>query len=159
MRVNTKIISCAAILIALGVGLSSCVTDEEQRGRDLALDRNRCSGLGFQPGSQALAQCMDTASANRAADQDRQAAAWRQDQARQARAQADADADRRARQADADAKRQADIDAWGRQRQRDRDAIMPTQPPAPDAGPLPSAARIPGMQCSGTGDDASCDAR
>ncbi|MBB4242097.1 MULTISPECIES: hypothetical protein [Rhizobium] len=65
------------VLIILGVVtlLASCKTAEQQRAIDMANDNKQCQAQGFAPGSQALAECMDTAAQSRAADQTRQAAA------------------------------------------------------------------------------------
>jgi hypothetical protein len=57
--------------LALAVLVSGCVSDEKQRARDMRLDNNRCQSMGFEPGSQALAKCMATASDARQADKDR----------------------------------------------------------------------------------------
>ncbi len=119
----------------------------------VADDSARCAAAGFTPGSDAMADCMRTASQDRQASADR--AAWQQAQADQAAAQ------EKARQDAKDAQEQA---AWRKHSEEvqaqmgmpavgyDREAII-----GGDANP-PTASHIPGMQCAGTGDDASCDA-
>jgi hypothetical protein len=61
------------ILPALAVAMlvSGCVSDDKQRARDMRVDNNRCQSMGFQPGTQAMANCMATASGARQADKDR----------------------------------------------------------------------------------------
>lgn len=57
--------------LALAILVTGCVSDDKQRARDMRLDNNRCQTMGFQPGSQAMADCMATASNARQADKDR----------------------------------------------------------------------------------------
>lgn len=116
------------------MSLAGCVSPEQQRGEDLALDSNRCASLGFQPGSSQMAQCMDTAAATRATDKNRN------DRALQAQQD---------RIADDNARTTADFN----------DRLRRSQNETSPASSLPSAAGISGMQCSGSGDDQSCDAR
>jgi hypothetical protein len=83
-----------AIILLAGCG----PTAEEQQ----AMDQQKCSGYGFQAGSDAYAHCMMNVSMQR----DSEAAADR-------RAAADrAAADQRARNAQQAAKDKADQDAW-----------------------------------------------
>ncbi|MBP0580510.1 hypothetical protein J8I29_14395 [Labrys sp. LIt4] len=79
------------VLIVLGALslLAGCKTDEQQRAIDMRNDNRLCQAQGFAPGSQALAECMNTAAQSRAADKARQAAAQ---QAQAARDQANWDA-------------------------------------------------------------------
>lgn len=60
------------ILFAL-LTLSGCKTPEQQRAIDLRNDANRCAAAGFQPGSDAMASCMNTAARTRTADENRDA--------------------------------------------------------------------------------------
>lgn len=120
-------------MAVVAVSLSACVSSEDGRGRDLALDSTRCANLGFAVGSSEMADCMDTAAATRAVDQDRNARALA---ATNARIQAD------------DERRSADFQAK-----------MRSGTPASSPYPMPSAAGIPGMQCSGSGDDQACNAQ
>ena len=155
-------------LIGLALCLAGCVTPEEQRARNLTIDNRNCAASGFAPGSDAMANCMATASAARTADQDRQAA-W---QAQQRAVQAQRDRD----QAALDARNRRMDDQAARDREASVRATMnqprpgiPTIRPKDldpmgagnddDNGQPPTASRIPGMNCTGSGDDATCDAR
>ena len=134
--------------------LAGCQTPEEQRAAELSADNSRCASLGFAAGSTAMADCMETAAANRQADRDREL----QRQAMQVQRDKD-DAEQQARQRQIDD--QAAQDRYERI-QREMNKPLPTgfgmnsddsndQPP--------TASRIPGMSCTGSGDDAACDAR
>lgn len=158
-------------LVGLAFCLAGCVTAEEQRGQNLAIDNRNCAASGFAPGSQAMAQCMATASAARSADQDRQAQWQAQQQAMQAQRDRDQAArDARDRQiADQEARnRENRIRATMSQPQPGIPAIQPVEIKPKDLDPMgtrnddaqpPTASRIPGMNCTGTGDEATCDAR
>jgi hypothetical protein len=130
MRILTTTIALTFLMIGV------CQADEQERGKDLVLDKSRCVSLGFAPGSTALAQCMRTAAAARADDKQRNAKALA---ATNARIEAE------------NAQRAAE---FNRKMQEDQAGAF-----APPASTLPSAAAIPGMQCSGSGDDQSCDAQ
>ena len=69
------------ILVVLALGRAGCVTDDELRAHNLARHNQNCAYFGFAHRSPATAQCISTASANRAADQDRWAQLWMQQQA------------------------------------------------------------------------------
>ncbi|MDX3927211.1 MAG: hypothetical protein QHC90_15590 [Shinella sp.] len=141
-------------VICTSFALSACQTPEEQRTQDLQDDRRNCEAAGFAPGSNAMANCMDTAAAARSADKDRQAMADRQRQTEQA--QRDADWDRQVQQTRDQTR--ADADAW-----RSGTGPYANQSFGTSGGnsdtTMPSAAGIDGMECTGTGDDAVCNAR
>lgn len=80
------------------------VSADEQRARDMAEDSQRCQAAGFQAGSRAMADCMNTAAATRTADKNRdarnqiqQASLQQQDAAGAARRAADDAATQRRR--------------------------------------------------------------
>ena len=160
------------ILVGLAFCLAGCVTAEEQRARNLALDNRNCAASGFAPGSEAMAQCMATASSARSADQDRQAQWQAQQQAMQAQRERDQAArDAHNRQiADQEARdRENRIRATMNRPQPGIPTIQPVEIKPKDLDPMgtgnggdaqpPTASRIPGMNCTGTGDEATCDAR
>ena len=95
---------------------------------------------------------MQTAATERQADADR--AAWQSEQAERRRAQD------QARQDAEDAQWRADVAASEQQARDDAARAMAGgglfPNPAPDQPP--TASQIPGMECTGVGDDASCDA-
>ncbi|OHV77044.1 hypothetical protein LCM4573_09685 [Rhizobium sp. LCM 4573] len=134
----------------LAVALAACRSPEEQRARDLQNDAQGCAAAGFTPGSNAMANCMNTAAAARSADKDRQAAAERQQQARQTAD--DAAWDRRVQKIRDDTR--ADADAWSSGTGRYASA-----PSNDDDDTMPSAAGLDGMECVGTGPDSACNAR
>jgi len=117
-------------------------------------DAARCSAAGFTAGTAEMAQCMQTASRERRADQDRQAVqdAWQQQIDREDAAKRDADWQ----------KSNDDFEAGNAQRRAEAAAVMDGSGDifgnSIDPGPLPSAVAIPGMECSGVGDEAACDA-
>lgn len=128
----------------------------------VAEDSARCAQAGFAPGSPEMAKCMATASNER------------QNAANLAAAKSAQDAAIRQRNAELQAKKDgADQAAWDRELQQNRDeaAAMMARDPIADASAMPAmpdmtpqdtmrptAAGIPGMDCTGVGDDASCDA-
>ena len=73
-------------LVAIGLTASmlcSCgPTPEEQR----AMDQQSCAGFGFQPGTDAFANCMMQTSQQRAAQNAADQRAWQQRQAQQQQA-------------------------------------------------------------------------
>lgn len=141
-----RLLGCIAVFL---LTLSGCQTPEEQRAQDLQNDAQHCAAAGFSTGSNAMANCMDTAAAARSADKDRQAAAQLQQQAK--RAADDAAWDRRVQQIRNDTR--ADADAWSSGTGRYSNSA------GNDDNTLPSAAGVNGMECVGTGADAACNAR
>ena len=144
-------------IVALSIlALAGCVSPEDQRAQDIATDSDRCQSAGFAPGSDAMARCMSSAAATRSADKDREAFQEAQRQQQQAQRQQQ------------EAAEKARDDEWA-QRNRDEfqrdyrelsakaDAIG--QPSSDNDFNPPTASRIPGMVCDGTGEDAACDAR
>ena len=132
------------IFVVLALGLAGCVTDDEQRAHNLALDNQNCAYFGFAHRSPATAQCISRASANRAADQERWAQLWMQQQALQAHKDRDqAPQDDRNRQT-ADQERQ---DCYNRvqatmgQPQAEIAVIKPIKITPRDFDPLSSAVR------------------
>jgi hypothetical protein len=143
----------SGIVLALsGLLLVGCVSADEQRAQDMSADQQRCAASGFQPGTSAMAECMDTAAASRAADKDRDAF----NRAQRDQLQAQRDADERARD-DAQAQKNRDDFQRDFQRLQAGGSIVPDD--RDDDTNRPTAAQIPGMVCDGTGDDATCDAR
>ncbi|MBP7241684.1 hypothetical protein [Amaricoccus sp.] len=141
------------VVLMLGACLALAACDAPPPADPVADDSARCAAAGFAPGSEEMARCMRTASQERQGDADR--AAWQaaQDQRTAEREQA--------RQ---DRKDAADDAAWRKHSEEvqemmgmpavgyDRDAIIG------DDDQPPTASRIPGMECTGIGDDESCDA-
>lgn len=153
---TTRRLPLGAALLCGVLLLAGCVSPEEQRAQDMASDQQNCAGLGFTPGSAAMAKCMSTAAASRAADKDRDA----YNQAQRDRLQAEEDAAERARD---DAQAQKNRDDFDREFQQLQQQAAQVGRPSGDMGDdgfnRPTAAAIPGMVCTGTGMDASCDAR
>ena len=131
----------------------------------VAEDSARCANAGFAPGSAEMAQCMNTASRERTAEANRQA----QKDAQAARASQQQQAQREAD----DAAWRASADAQNEQARKEAAAAMSGDPmdqgftpkngalgddPDPRDDMRPTAASIPGMQCTGEGEEASCDA-
>ena len=58
-------------LLALTAG---CASSKDQLSKDMAEDKKRCEGVGFESGTPAMAQCMASAAQTRTAEQDRAAA-------------------------------------------------------------------------------------
>jgi hypothetical protein len=139
----------ASMFLAIMAGCGP--TPQEQAAMDAAQragDQQKCSGYGFAMGTDAFAHCMMGVNGQRDAEQaaDRRAA--------QARAAADQRASDRQRAAQ-DA---ADRDAWDR---RTGQGAYSSPPPRPSRADYPAstASRIPGMECTGTGEEATCNAR
>ncbi len=135
-----------AVLLLAGCG----PTAEQQAAMDAAqraADQQKCTGFGFAPGTDAFAHCMMGIASQR----DAQAAADRR------AAAARAAADQRAKDAIQAQKDAADRDAWDRKTGQGK--YSSSSSPGGSTYPLPSAAAIPGMNCTGTGDEATCDAR
>ncbi len=149
----------ASLVVGLGLALlAGCgPTAEEQAemaAAQRASDQGKCAGFGFTPGTDAFARCMMQIPTQREA----QAAA----DCRAAAAQAAAD--QRAKDAAKAAADAADQDAWDRKTGQGKysssySRSTTSSPSESSSAPLPSAAAIPGMVCSGTGDEATCDAR
>ena len=123
MKVSSKrFYMLLVVLLLIGCG----PTAEEQR----AADQQKCSGFGFQPGTESFAHCMMGVYSQREA----QAAADRR------AAQAQAAADRRFQDALKAANDRPNPDEWNRNSGEDVNII------APDFGTFPTA----GMNCTTT---------
>ncbi len=144
------------ILAFVAMAFAGCQSPDEQRAQDASSDSAQCQSLGFTPGTDAMARCMSSAAATRSADKDR--AAFEDAQRRQQQAQQQQQADAQKAQDDAWAqKNRDDFDRNFRQLSAEADAIG--RPSSDDGFNPPTASRIPGMVCDGTGADAACDAR
>ena len=132
------------------------MSPEDQRAQDIATDSDRCQSAGFAPGSDAMARCMSSAAATRSADKDREAFQEAQRKQQQAQQQQQAAA-QKAQDDDWAQKNREDFDRNYRQLSAEADAIG--RPSSDDDFNAPTASRIPGMVCDGTGEDAACDAR
>jgi hypothetical protein len=119
---------------------------------ELKVDNDRCMALGYPAGSAQLATCLRTASEARKKEKDRQTQS--QIEADRVAAAKKAESDRRDEAARE--KQQQDISDIMSGNGDPFDTMTGRQTADPD--PLPSAAAIPGMVCTGEGDDASCDA-
>lgn len=114
----------------------------------IAQDSARCAAAGFAPGSDAMAQCMRTAANERQSEANREAV--------QQELQAQRDAEEEARR---QAQNAADDKAFDERFQQFlNNGSGGTGTGSADPGPDPTASRIPGMECTGVGASASCDA-
>jgi hypothetical protein len=129
------------------VSLTACMSSEATRQANMQADAQHCASLGFAPGSMALAHCMDTAASSRAAD----------DYLAQRRFQQLQDQNRQQME-DMDARNRAQ-DAAAQSRFERAMSNGPGGSSDSSAGSMPSGAAIPGMECTGTGSDATCNAR
>ncbi len=148
--------------------LSGCgLTPEEQAAMDAAqraADQQKCAGFGFAYGTESFAHCMMGLAGQREAQAaaDRRAAAFRDQQRQQQDAhdrmvKEQADRDRSAQE---DEQRRREFQENFDRLSRQADQLgRPSSSSDDSPGSLPSAAAIPGMVCTGTGDDAKCDAR
>lgn len=46
------------VLPLVALSLSACVSDSDQQAMNYATDRQRCTDFGFEPGTEAFANCM-----------------------------------------------------------------------------------------------------
>ncbi|HTW27443.1 MAG TPA: hypothetical protein VME92_09980 [Acetobacteraceae bacterium] len=83
MRAIARLVGLAVVAVGM-TGLAGCgPTAEEQR----AMDQQRCYGYGFQPGSEAFANCLMKTEQHREAQQAADRRAWQAQQAAQQAAQ------------------------------------------------------------------------
>jgi len=120
---------------------------------ELEVDNARCMGLGLPAGISQMTNCMRTASNARQVEKDRQTRS--QIQADRSAAEQKAESDRRTEAAPERQRQDVNGIMSGN---GDPFDIMTARKP-PDPSPLPRAAAIPGLVCTGEDDDASRDAR